>query len=351
MKRTRLFFISMLVIAGLLSWGAMAWSKQHGEVRMGEGGSELRDLTDTGELSAPHEEKPIVKSDSDWLSGLKPERYNVLRKGETERPFSGKLLVENREGWYVCAACGLPLFKSDSKFDSHCGWPSFDHPAAYANVRTKVDTSMGMVRTEILCARCGSHLGHVFDDGPTATGLRYCVNSLSLDFKPMPVKSRIATDTAVFAAGCFWGVEKLFYETPGVLSTTVGYTGGHLSSPSYKQVCSGSTGHAEAVEVVFDPARISYHTLAKLFFLSHDPTTPNRQGPDYGEQYRSAVFFRSPEQEKEAVAVRDSLVAAKTWSDKVVTEFVKATAFWKAEDYHQKWFLTHPVYCHRPAKV
>ena len=342
----------VFAIAGLLAWGAVARSKQmRSEVGMGEGGSELRDLTDSGELSAPREEKPVVKNDSDWLSTLKPDRYDVLRKGQTERPFSGKLLVENRDGWYVCAACGLPLFKSDSKFDSHCGWPSFDHPAAYANVRTKVDTTMGMVRTEILCARCGSHLGHVFEDGPTATGLRYCVNSLSLDFKPMPAKPKMATDTAVFAAGCFWGVEKLFYETPGVISTTAGYTGGHVANPSYKQVCTGSTGHAEAVQVVFDPAHVSYHTLAKLFFLSHDPTTLNSQGPDHGEQYRSAVFFRSPEQEKEAVAVRDSLAAAKTWRGPVVTEFVKASDFWKAEDYHQKWFLTHQVYCHRPAKL
>jgi peptide methionine sulfoxide reductase msrA/msrB len=341
----------VLTTAALLSWGAFAWSRQHGEVGMNEESGELQDLTDSGELSAPREEKPVVKSDSDWLSSLKPERYKVLRQGATERPFTGELLTEIRDGWYVCHACGLPLFKSDSKFESHCGWPSFDHPAAYANVRTKVDRSMGMVRTEIVCARCGSHLGHVFEDGPTATGLRYCVNSLSLDFKPMPARKAVATDTAVFAAGCFWGVEKLFYETPGVLSTTVGYTGGHFPSPTYKQVSSGSTGHAEAVEVVFDPARVSYGTLAKLFFLSHDPTTLNRQGPDHGEQYRSAVFFRSPEQEKEAKTERDSLVAAKTWRDPVVTEFVQATRFWKAEDYHQKWFLTHPVYCHRPAKV
>lgn len=318
---------------------------------MGEDGSELRDLTDSGELSAPREERPVAKSDSDWLSTLERDRYDVLRKGGTEHPFSGRLLVEDRDGWYVCAACGLPLFKSDSKFDSHCGWPSFDHPAAYANVRTRVDASLGMVRTEIVCARCGSHLGHLFEDGPTATGLRYCVNSLSLDFKPMPPRPEVATDTAIFAAGCFWGVEKLFYETPGVLATTAGYTGGHVRSPAYKQVCTGSTGHAEAVQVVFDPARVPYRALAKLFFLSHDPTTLNRQGPDHGEQYRSAVFFRSAEQEKDAVAVRDSLVAAKTWSGPVVTEFVKASAFWKAEDYHQKWFLAHPVYCHRPAKV
>jgi peptide-methionine (R)-S-oxide reductase len=127
-----------------------------------------------------------VKSDSDWLSNLKPDRYAVLRKGETERPFSGKLLVENRDGWYVCAACGLPLFKSDSKFDSHCGWPSFDSIPPPSPTSAPGDTSHGMVRTEIYCARCGSHLGHVFDDGPTSTGLRYCVNSLSLDFKPMP---------------------------------------------------------------------------------------------------------------------------------------------------------------------
>ena len=315
---------------------------------MGTGGDEIRTLTENGELSAPHAEAPVTKDDSDWRKTLSPDRYRVLREHGTERPFTGELLAEVRDGWYVCHACGLPLFRSDAKFESHCGWPSFHTPAAMANIRTVLDTSHGMRRVEILCARCGGHLGHVFEDGPQPTGLRYCVNSLSLDFKPGLPKAPPRTDTAVFAAGCFWGVEKVFYETPGVLSTEVGFTGGHVEHPTYKQVCTGATGHAEAVQVVFDPARVTYRQLAELFFLTHDPTTLNRQGPDFGEQYRSAVFWKDEEQRKVAAEVRDSLQAKRAWDGKAVTEFVHAGTFWKAEDYHQKWFLTHPVQCHRP---
>lgn len=312
------------------------------------GGDEIRSLTETGELSEPQAVAPVVKDDSDWRRTLSPERYRILREHGTERAFTGELLAEKRAGWYVCHACGLPLFRSDAKFESHCGWPSFHTPAAFANVRTRLDTSNGMHRVEILCARCGGHLGHVFEDGPQPTGLRYCVNSLSLDFKqglpPVPPE----TDTAIFAAGCFWGVEKIFYETPGVVSTAVGYTGGTAAHPTYKQVCSGSTGHAEAVEVVYDPARVSYRKLAELFFLSHDPTTVDRQGPDVGRQYRSGVFWKDEAQRRIAEETRDSLSKAGAWSGPVVTEIVPASTFWRAEDYHQKWFLTHPVQCHRP---
>jgi len=308
----------------------------------------VRELTSRGELSEPQMDSIVERSDSDWLATLRPERHAILRKGQTERPFTGELLSETREGWYTCHACGLPLFRSDAKFQSGCGWPSFHTPAAFENIRMRPDNSMGMHRTEIVCARCGGHLGHVFEDGPAPTGLRYCVNSRSMDFSPGLAPLPTATDTAVFAAGCFWGVEKLFHETSGVVATAVGYTGGSVPSPSYKQVCSGRTGHAEAVEVVFDPARISYERLVELFFRSHDPTTPNRQGPDHGSQYRSAIFFADRAQEETAKKVRDRLVASGAWQAPVVTEFAPTSTFWKAEDYHQKWFLTHPVRCHRP---
>lgn len=348
--RTRILLVLALLVSVAALWARQA--VQRGGIQQGGDSKEVqvRELTQSAELGAPAPVKTISKDDSDWLKTLRPERYRILRQAGTEAPFTGELLAEKRDGWYVCHACGLPLFKSDAKFESHCGWPSFSEPSAYENIRTRIDKSHGTVRTEILCARCGGHLGHVFEDGPTATGLRYCVNSLSLDFKPGLPATPPKTDTAIFAAGCFWGVEKLFFETPGVLSTAVGYTGGTTPDPTYKQVCTGKTGHAEAVEVVFDPARIAYRELAKLFFESHDPTTPDRQGPDHGTQYRSAVFFRDAEQEKAAKQVRDELVAAKTWTDPVVTEFVPAATFWKAEDYHQKWFLTHPVSCHHPKR-
>jgi methionine-R-sulfoxide reductase len=126
---------------------------------------------------------PIHKTEEEWKAILSPDQYNVLREKGTERPFTGKLLENKEKGIYVCAACGNELFSSDMKFDSHCGWPSFDREIAGGKIKVHKDTSLGMVRTEIMCARCGSHLGHIFEDGPTATGQRYCVNSLSLDFK------------------------------------------------------------------------------------------------------------------------------------------------------------------------
>jgi methionine-R-sulfoxide reductase len=125
----------------------------------------------------------VVKTEEEWKNLLSPEQYRVLREKGTEAPYSGKYYLNKEKGVYVCAACGNELFTSDMKFDSHCGWPSFDREIAGGKIKTHIDTSFGMVRTEILCGKCGSHLGHLFDDGPTATGARYCVNSLSLDFK------------------------------------------------------------------------------------------------------------------------------------------------------------------------
>lgn len=125
----------------------------------------------------------IQKSDEDWKKELTPEQFYVMREAGTERPFSGKYNMHFEKGIYTCGACNTPLFTSESKFDGHCGWPSFDKEISEGKILERIDTSHGMTRTEILCANCGSHLGHVFDDGPTETGLRYCVNSLSLDFE------------------------------------------------------------------------------------------------------------------------------------------------------------------------
>jgi methionine-R-sulfoxide reductase len=127
---------------------------------------------------------PVKKTDEEWKKELTPDQYYVLREKGTERPYTGKLYLTKDKGVYRCAACGNELFTSDMKFDSHCGWPSFDREIKGGKIITHTDTSFGMVRTEIMCARCGSHLGHIFDDGPTETGKRYCVNSVSLDFIP-----------------------------------------------------------------------------------------------------------------------------------------------------------------------
>ena len=144
-------------------------------------------------------------------------------------------------------------------------------------------------------------------------------------------------EKATFAAGCFWGVEAAYRQVPGVISTAVGYEGGTRESPTYKDVCSGRTGHAETVEVEFDPMRVSYEDLLNVFWENHDPTTPNRQGPDVGTQYRSVIFFHSPQQEASARAGKKRLEESGRFSRPIVTEIVPSSTFWRAEDYHQQY--------------
>ncbi len=148
-------------------------------------------------------------------------------------------------------------------------------------------------------------------------------------------------DTATFAAGCFWGVQAAFDEVKGVVTTTVGYTGGHTSKPTYEDVCSHTTGHAEAVQVEFDPAVVTYEQLLDAFWAMHDPTTLNRQGPDFGTQYRSAIFYHSAAQQAVALASKDRLQKSGRYRNPVVTEIVPASTFWPAEDYHQEYFKKH----------
>ena len=153
-------------------------------------------------------------------------------------------------------------------------------------------------------------------------------------------------DKAIFASGCFWGTEFYFQKAGGVISTAAGYTGGHKENPTYSNVCSGSTGHAEAVEVVFDPSKTSYENLVKLFFETHNPATKNRQGPDVGEQYRSAIFYVNEEQKTIA---EDLIKVLKEKGHEVITEVTKASTFFKAEDKHQQYYTNKGgnPYCHR----
>jgi peptide methionine sulfoxide reductase msrA/msrB len=270
------------------------------------------------------------------------EEYVILQKG-TESPGTGKYLNNKEAGTYTCKQCDAPLYKSEDKFDSHCGWPSFDDEIKGA-VRHIPDPD-GM-RTEIVCANCGAHLGHVFiGEGFTGKNTRHCVNSISMNFVPYQQNTEAKTEKAIYAGGCFWGVEYFMQQKRGVISVTSGYIGGHTDNPTYKEVCYNNTGHAEAVEVVFDPSQVTYEELTKLFFEIHDPTQINGQGPDIGNQYRSEIFYLNDEQKK----VAENLIRIlKTKGFKVATKVTEATTFWPAEDYHQDYYEhkgTLP-YCH-----
>ena len=283
--------------------------------------------------------------DENMYKKLTPEEEWVIVHKGTEAPFTGKYDDHFEKGVYVCKRCGAKLFDSSSKFSSGCGWPSFDDQIK-GSVRRQRDSDG--VRTEIVCADCGAHLGHVFvGERLTRKNMRYCVNSVSLDFIP-PEEPR--TERAIFASGCFWGTEYHFQRARGVISTTVGYTGGHADNPTYKQVCTDKTGHAESVEVVYDPSKITYEQLAKLFFETHDFTQLNRQGPDVGKQYRSALFYLD-EQQKQIAAKLVEVLKQKGYD--VKTEITPAEKFWPAEEYHQDYYNKSGKlpYCHIYKKV
>jgi peptide methionine sulfoxide reductase msrA/msrB len=275
------------------------------------------------------------------------QQHVIINKG-TERPFTGKYNNHYEKGTYTCARCGAALYESTSKFKSGCGWPSFDDQIEGAVKRQR---DADGVRTEILCNSCGGHLGHVFiGENMTSKNTRHCVNSISLNFIPASEQQQQETGKAIFASGCFWGTEYYFNKAPGVISTTVGYTGGHVDNPTYKQVCTDKTGHAEAVEVTYDPEVISYEQLAKLFFETHDFTQLNRQGPDIGRQYRSAIFYLDDEQKRVATNLSQAL---KKKGHNVKTEITKADKFWPAEEYHQDYYdKTRKLpYCHTYRKI
>lgn len=280
------------------------------------------------------------------------EERVILRKG-TEMPGTGKYLHNKQPGTYVCRACGAPLYKSADKFESGCGWPSFDDEIPGAVKR--VPDSDGR-RTEITCADCGGHLGHVFTgERFTEKNTRHCVNSVSLHFRPagedQPKGEKPPEEEKqiVFAGGCFWGIEHFFSHFPGVIQALSGYSGGKTVDPSYEEVCTGRTGHAEAVQVFYDPAKTGYEELARLFFELHDPTEINRQGVDIGTQYRSVLFYGDDEEKKIALKLVEELKAN---GYDVMTEIVPAATFYPAEEYHQRFLDKNPrrPSCHRPVK-
>lgn len=279
-----------------------------------------------------------VQSDSFWKSKLTDQQYYILREKGTERPYTGKWLMNKDSGYYKCAACGNALFRSDQKFDSHCGWPSFDEQIADGKIITKEDHSHGMDRIEIMCAQCGGHLGHLFDDGPTATGKRYCVNSVSLDFVSATEVPKMTNDTIVLGGGCFWCIEAIYERMQGVVSAESGYSGGNVSNPSYKLVCTGTTNHAEVVQIVYDPNVVSLIEILKVFFTVHNPTTLNQQGADIGTQYRSCIFYRNEEQKNTINEVINELTQSKVYDMPIVTKVEPFSAFYVADINHQDYY-------------
>ncbi|MCX7879860.1 MAG: bifunctional methionine sulfoxide reductase B/A protein [Ignavibacteria bacterium] len=276
----------------------------------------------------------------DNYNKLTPEEERIIIHKGTEPPFSGKYYKHFEKGIYTCKRCNTPLYRSLDKFDSGSGWPSFDDEIAGA-VR-KLPDSDG-IRTEIVCANCGAHLGHIFfGENLTPKNVRHCVNSLSLNFVP---EKDIHLQVAYLAGGCFWGVEHLLKQLDGVISTTVGYSGGTKENPTYDEVCTGTTGHAETVKVEFNPNVITYKDLLKYFFEIHDPTQINRQGPDIGTQYRSVIFYVDETQKKIAEELIHTLKDKKY---NVATKLEKFEEFWVAEDYHQDYYSKHgkTPYCH-----
>ncbi|MCL1140797.1 bifunctional methionine sulfoxide reductase B/A protein [Shewanella pneumatophori] len=264
------------------------------------------------------------------------EKHVIEQKG-TERPFSGEYNQHDALGVYCCKKCDAPLYRSESKFNAHCGWPAFDDEISGA-VKRNIDADGR--RVEIVCNQCEGHLGHVFEgELLTPKNVRHCVNSVSMVFKPLEQGTNTTKlELATFGGGCFWCIEAVFSAIKGVSKVTPGYAGGEANDANYKAVCSGNTAHAEVVQIEFDLSIVSFESLLEVFWVSHDPTTLNRQGNDVGPQYRSVIFIHNEQQALIANSMIEDLTRIGAWPTPIVTQIVGYDGFFPAETYHNDYY-------------
>lgn len=275
-------------------------------------------------------DKRVEKTPEEWKSILTEEQFYVTRNKGTERAHSSDLCTLFEPGIYACVCCDTLLFDASEKFDSGTGWPSFTQPIKENAIAYHKDMSHGMYRIETTCNTCDAHLGHVFQDGPMPSGLRYCMNAVALK------KTESKLQKATFGGGCFWCTEAIFQNLKGVTNVASGYSGGKLANPTYREVCAGVTGHAEVIEFTYNPEEISYDDLVRIHLTTHDPTTLNQQGADVGTQYRSVVFYRNEEEKNSAMRIISEL--QNTFDNEIVTELAPFEHFYEAEDYHQNYY-------------